>query len=184
MMITQREKDDALWHHYQTAKLSKNSNTRGDLRMHVLEVLQSVGDSPLLRCALPPGETIDNIRSLAANRDISDVLVEPGSVDVLLSQPGMRNPPAVEPSAVIRLWKPWIEINLDSASRPLPTSPVGQVGDKDQETLVIAGNGTDATRKLSLDIPRHLESPRSYSEISAPDHRARFVLLCSRFVVG
>ncbi|CAE6415829.1 unnamed protein product [Rhizoctonia solani] len=184
MIITQREKDDALWHHYQTAKLSKNSNARVDLRVHVVQVLQPVGASLLLRCTLPPGEAINAIRSLAVNGDMCNTLVEPVSVDVLLSYPGMRNFPAVETSAVIRLWKPWIEINLDSASRPLPTSTVGQVGDKAQETPVAVGDGTDATRGLSLDIPRHSESPRSYSEISAPDRRTRIALLCSRFIVG
>ncbi|KDN45379.1 hypothetical protein RSAG8_04966, partial [Rhizoctonia solani AG-8 WAC10335] len=179
MVITQREKDDALWHHYQTAKLSKNSNARADLRVHAVRVLQRVGDSILVRCALPPGESISAIGNLAADRGMDDTLAV--LVDVLFSQPGMRNPPAMEASAVIRLWKPWIQIN---ASRPLPTSPVGEVNDKHPTIPVVAGDSADNTSERSLDVPRHPEPPRSYGEISAPDRHARFALLCSRFIVG
>ncbi|CAE6448345.1 unnamed protein product [Rhizoctonia solani] len=182
MVITQREKDDALWHHYQAAKSSKNSNARADLRVHVVRVLQRVGDSLLVRCALPLGESISAIGNLAGVRGMGDTLVDPILVDVLFSQPGTRALPAIEPSAVIRLWKPWIEINFD-ASRPLPISPVGEVNDK-HLAITTVGSGVDHTRERSLDAPRHPEPPSSYSEISAADRRARYALLCSRFIVG
>ncbi|KAG8691948.1 hypothetical protein FRC11_003657 [Ceratobasidium sp. 423] len=181
-VITQREKDDALWHHYQTAKSSKNSNARADLRVHVVRVLQSVGDSILVRCALPPGESTSAIGNLAGDRDTANTLLDPILVDVLFSQPGMRNLPAIEPSAVIRLWKPWIEINFDDLSRPLPTPSAGEVGDKHQKITAVADTSADDTKERSLDIPRHPEPPNS--EISAPDRRARLALLCSRFIVG
>ncbi|CAE6477870.1 unnamed protein product [Rhizoctonia solani] len=180
MVITQREKDDALWYHYQTAKLSKNSNSRADLRVHVVRVLQSVGSSILVRCALPPGESINAIGNLVADRDTGNALLDPILVDILFSQPGMRNAPAMGPSTVIRLWKPWIEFNFD-ASRPLPTS-IGEVDDKHQEITAVAGSSTDDTREHSLDIPRHPEPPNG--EIFAPDRCARLALLCSRFIVG
>ncbi|KAF8685732.1 hypothetical protein RHS04_00659 [Rhizoctonia solani] len=184
MVISQREKDDALWHHYQTAKLSKSSNVRADLQVHAVKFMQRVGDSLLLRCTLPPGETINATRSLVVSRDVGNTLVEPVSVYILLSQPGTKDLPVVEPNAVIRLWKPWIEINLDSVSRALPTLPTSQVGDKEQETPVVVGDGTDATRERSVDTHRHPEPPRSYGEISAPDRRPQIALLCSRFIVG
>ncbi|CAE7184004.1 unnamed protein product [Rhizoctonia solani] len=184
MVITQRQKDDALWHHYQSAKLSKNSNTREDLRVHVVRVLQRVGDSILVQCALPPGESIGAIGNLAGDIRLDDTLVDPILVDVLFSQSGMRNLRAIEPSAVIRLWKPWIEINFDDASRPLPTSPVGNVNDKHLAITTVAGDSADNTREHSQSIPRHPEPPGSYGKISAHDRRAQYALLCSRFIVA
>ncbi|CAE6421554.1 unnamed protein product [Rhizoctonia solani] len=180
MVITQRAKDDALWHHYQTAKSSKNSNSRADLRVHVVQVLQRVSDSLLVRCTLPLGESISAIGNLAG--DIG-TLLDPILVDVLFSQPGTRGLPAIEPSAVIRLWKPWIQINFDDASRPLPISPVGEVNDK-HPAITAVDASVDNTRERSQDVPRHPEPPSSYSEIFAPDRRAQYALLCSRFVVG
>ncbi|KAJ1303340.1 hypothetical protein OPQ81_011536 [Rhizoctonia solani] len=184
MVITQREKDDALWHHYQMAKLSKNSNVRADLQVHVVRVLQPVGHSILVRCALPSGESINAIKGLATDRDSSDTLLDPILVDMLLSQPGMRNPPAMDPGAVIRVWKPWIEINFDNSSRPLPTSPVSQVDDKHQEVTDAMSNSDDHTTERFQGLPRHAEPPKSCNEIPAPDRRSRFALLCSRFIVG
>ncbi|CAE6458367.1 unnamed protein product [Rhizoctonia solani] len=184
MVITQREKDDALWNHYQTAKLSKNFNLRADLRVHAVRILQRVGDSILVQCTLPPGESASAIGNLAGDRAMGCTPLDPILVDILLSQPGMKNIQTVEPSVVIRLWKPWIEINFEDESRPLPTSHVGEGDDKHQEVADVVGDGTDNSRECSLGVPRHLESLRSHNEISAPDRRARFALLCSRFIVG
>jgi hypothetical protein len=180
MVITQRDKDDALWHHYQAAKLSKNSNTREDLRVHVVQVLQPVGESVLVRCALPSSQ---------ANHGISILASEGGNnlvdlVDVLLSHPGMKGFPAVEPSAVIRLWKPWIEIKLDAESRPLPAPIEGKPDDK-QATHGIADHDADDTReRRPVDLPRRAEDSRPYGENLACDRRPRCALLCSRFIVG
>lgn len=168
MVITQRDKDDALWHHYQTAKLSKNLNIREDLRVHVVQVLQSVGESVLVRCSTQPVSILgDGVPDTHSNL-----------VDVLLSQPGKKSLPAVEPSAVIRIWKPWTEINLDVTSRPLPAPFEGKLDDKHPN---FAGDVADDTKEQS---PQRSEDSRAYGENLAPDRRPRSALLCSRFVVA
>lgn len=181
MLITQREKDDALWHHYQTAKLSKNSNNREDLRARVVQVLEPVGDSVLVRCSIPSAHSADSV-STTAERGTDNTFASTNLVDVLLSRPGKSGFPAVGPEAVIRLWKPWVEINLDAVSRPLPESLEGNRDDKHQRTSS-AGDGAEEMRECPVDLPRQEQCSRPYSEKLAHDRRLRRALLCSRFVV-
>ncbi|KAG9103628.1 hypothetical protein FRC06_009286 [Ceratobasidium sp. 370] len=183
VLITQRKKDDALWHHHKTSKLTNNPNLHEDLRVNVVERLQSIGKSVLARCVVCPADATRSKAALVDNEKGSVRFEEPSLVNVLLSQPGSRVVAGVESGTIVRLWKPWIEINLDAAprallaldgehvdARPQPRCDEGDyANDKKEENPLLCSDGQD---------------PGSYSENLAPDLRPRRALLCSRFILG
>ncbi|KAG9105369.1 hypothetical protein FRC07_009341, partial [Ceratobasidium sp. 392] len=126
VLITQREKDDALWHHHKTSKLANNPNLGEDLRVNVVERLQSIGESVLARCVVCPADATRLRATLVGDENRSSDLEEPSLVNVLLSRPGSRAIAGVEPGVTVRLWKPWIKLNLDAAARALPPALDGE----------------------------------------------------------
>jgi hypothetical protein len=180
VLITQREKDDALWHHHQTSKLTNNASLREDLRVKVMEILQPIGESIFAQCQVCPADATRSRTVLVDDVDGSTSLAYASLVDVLLSQPGAKGIVAVESGMTIRLWRPWIEVDLDAA-RTLPSD--GELVDDGQQQTHCDG-GAECTKEGNPVCCPDEKSLGWYSKNFAHDRRARRALLCSRFVVG
>lgn len=185
MLITQREKDDSLWHYHQTSKLNNNSTLCEDLRVYVVEKLDLTGESVLVRCRVTTAEATRARGMLASKAADPSITADAIFVDVLLSRPGGKDLAGVESGRTIKLWRPWVEIDLDTRSRVLPTSLDGQRLDGRQPTHPAAGDEVDHRNPegyASYCLPD--EGRGSYGKKLAHDRPSRCALLCSRFIVG
>ncbi|KAG8688533.1 hypothetical protein FRC09_012860 [Ceratobasidium sp. 395] len=184
VLITQREKDDALWHHHKTSKLANNLNLHEDLRVNVVERLQSIGESVLAQCVVCPADAARSRTALVDDGSCSSDSEEPSLVNVLLSQPGPKSIVGVEPDTIVRLWKPWIELNLDAASRALALALDGEQTDARPQTRCDESDCADDKKEENPLRGPDEQDLRSCSKNLAPDLRPRRALLCSRFIVG
>ncbi|QRV92493.1 hypothetical protein RhiJN_20511 [Ceratobasidium sp. AG-Ba] len=183
-LIAQREKDDALWLHHKTSKLTSNPSLREDMRVNVVERLQSIGESVLARCEVCPADAARLQMALMDDTSSSGDSVQPNLVDLLLSRPGSKGAVDVEPGMTVRLWKPWIEVDLNAAPRSLPSALDGERIDAQPETR--SDEGTCADHKKEECPIRYSDGQdqRPYSKNLALDLHSRRALLCSRYTVG
>ncbi|KAG8720243.1 hypothetical protein FRC08_000749 [Ceratobasidium sp. 394] len=183
VLITQRMKDDALWHHHKTSKLTNNLNLHKDLRVNVVERLRSVGGSVLARCVVCPADATRSKAALVDNQRGSVDVEEPSLVNVFLPQSGPRGVVGVESGAIVRLWKPWIEINLDAAPRALLALDGEHVDARPRTRCDESDRANDEKEENPL-LCSDEQGLGSYSKNLAPDLRPRRALLCSRFILG
>ncbi|KAG8745856.1 hypothetical protein FRC10_006883 [Ceratobasidium sp. 414] len=183
VLITQRKKDDALWHHHKTSKLANNLNLHEDLRVNVVERLQSIGESVLARCVVCPADATRSKAALVNNANGSADLDEPSLVNVLLSRSGPRDVIGVEPGTTVRLWKPWIEINLEAVRRALPALD-GELVDARPQTRCDESDCANDEKEENPLLCLDGQELQSYSKNLALDLRPRRALLCSRFILG
>ncbi|KAF8606846.1 hypothetical protein BDV93DRAFT_328155 [Ceratobasidium sp. AG-I] len=186
MLISQREKDDSLWHYHQTSKLNNKSAFGEDLRVQVAETLHPPGESVLARCRVTTADVNRARGVLSSNMTEPSITADAIFVDVLLSRPGGKDLVGVESGRTIRLWRPWIEVDLDAESRAIPSPLDGQRLDGRQPTHSVRGDDADNRKNdgySSCCIPDE-EKLGSYSKNLARDRPPRCALLCSRFIVG
>lgn len=151
-----------------------------------MEKLHPPGESILARCRVTAGDATRARGILARKIDDSSIAADAILVDVLLSRPGAKDLAGVESGTTIRLWRPWVEVDLDSEIRTLPTSLDGHPLDARQPRPSAEGTEADYRKEneYALRCLSGEEGPGSYSKNVARDHQSRCTLLCSRFIVG